>query len=458
MFSSIRGNFNSRILIFSAILAVILISIFASSYSFLWWLIPVLCLMFYFSFIYPQIFFTLFVSGGVFKADPRLSTLNSAMDLTLFFGILTIIGTIYQLLTGKLRLFFPPRQILIPYVLLLMWMVFSLAYTPAPVYGFNKCLRFIFITSPAFLLPVVLFRDLKSFSRFFLVFIVLSLLMTSSILFEGVNSRELEFHSPLGSNYLTFGRVNGVSIIALFIIFFASAKSKFRKLISAALSLFFFFGILISGGRTPVIGFAVSILSAGVYFIKDTVASITKAKVKVLFFIIIFIILLIFVAFYFQEYFTTFFWRMTSLVEDTSQSALIRKDMFNKAVYIISDSGKRLMGLGIGGFSDFYLGFDEKQGWYPHNIFLEIGSELGIFALLIFLFLTLQIIRIALKNIKMANIANAPNVSLLCVALFACFVFMLVNTMASGDLNQNRLLFTFMGAICASGSLIDKKN
>lgn len=46
-----------------------------------------------------------------------------------------------------------------------------------------------------------------------------------------------------------------------------------------------------------------------------------------------------------------------------------------------------LIGLGIGGFGMYYFHYDANRGWFPHNILLEVGSELGLVGLAAFVLL-----------------------------------------------------------------------
>ena len=75
--------------------------------------------------------------------------------------------------------------------------------------------------------------------------------------------------------------------------------------------------------------------------------------------------------------------------------------------------------------------------YYPHNLFFEIASEFGIISLLFFLIYLFQSIYLSFK-LNLQNKLQAGNM------MFYTFVFLFLNSMVSGDLNDARLLFVFI--------------
>jgi O-antigen ligase len=113
-----------------------------------------------------------------------------------------------------------------------------------------------------------------------------------------------------------------------------------------------------------------------------------------------------------------------------------------------------MIGVGIGGFSYIYNRSDMRL--YPHNIFLEILSELGVLGMFLFTFMILFSLKVALNNIKETNNVNYY----LNLGILLNFIFMFLNSQFSGDINDNRLLFTFLGSIYAFRRITknDKEN
>ncbi len=98
-------------------------------------------------------------------------------------------------------------------------------------------------------------------------------------------------------------------------------------------------------------------------------------------------------------------------------------------------------GVGSGNFavySDKRMYLKNKQLFYPHNIFLEIFTEFGLFSgLLFFIYIFYSTIKSYKLNIKDRN-NDYGNL------LFYTFVFLILNSMISGDLNDARLLLVFI--------------
>jgi hypothetical protein len=100
----------------------------------------------------------------------------------------------------------------------------SLPYTPAPLYGTDKLLRFLTITSTALFLPFFLFQSEKAIRRFFIMFIILAISMVIDIFSKGLKPNEIYFVTAFGSNYLALGRILGMAIIIVFFLFCIFSK------------------------------------------------------------------------------------------------------------------------------------------------------------------------------------------------------------------------------------------
>ena len=91
---------------------------------------------------------------------------------------------------------------------------------------------------------------------------------------------------------------------------------------------------------------------------------------------------------------------------------------------------------------------------YPHNLFLEIINEYGI---LTGILLMIFILKISFTSFaKMMNHRNHNNS--LYPFLFFLWVFLLINAMISGSLNDSRLLFVVASCIMIYNPLVLKTN
>jgi O-antigen ligase len=92
-----------------------------------------------------------------------------------------------------------------------------------------------------------------------------------------------------------------------------------------------------------------------------------------------------------------------------------------------------LRGVGIGGFPVVFRGI----GAWPHNMMLEISSEMGVFAVLIFCVLVWLSFREVLRQMAISDTVLGP----LTAVVFAFFAFEFIDIMNTGSLNDNRAMW-----------------
>lgn len=409
---------------------------------------------------FPEVLFALFLTAGAYKADPRLSFLGSFFDITVMLAILSMAGASYGLITKRLKIIKPPKSVTIPYLIIAALGIISLAYTSAPIYGTDKLLRFLTLTSLALFLPFVIFRDNRAVKRFFIVILLLALFMIVDVIGGGLTPGEFGFHSAFGSNYLAMGVILGSASIIVMFYFSMRTESKFMKIIYICLSPMILFGMLISGGRGPLFALIVSCLLVFVYMIFAYVKNIltfSKSDKKTAIILIPVIVLAIIgfvIVVNFPGYFYTLNNRISMAELTEGGSATGRMDRFKSAIEIMTDFPTALTGVGIGGFTVFYAGVDNQRGDYPHNIFLEFGSELGILGLCAIIMLIFLALFTSLFFIKKTD----TNGKLLSLTLLTLLIFTLVNANVSGDINDNRMLFMWIGLIYASKDIVNAKD
>jgi O-antigen ligase len=167
-------------------------------------------------------------------------------------------------------------------------------------------------------------------------------------------------------------------------------------------------------------------------------------EVRIFVTLAVLVVLMAGVVIWLREYFATTLMRLELLQIERGEVG--RLERFRVAWDVISRFPEMLMGLGIGGFSVAYAGFDDYRGDYPHNVFLEVGSELGaigvgaLAAMVLWSFVRAQSNMRRAASIDEGYTANA---------LLALLAFSLVNASISGDVNDNRFLFAVMGTVSA---------
>ncbi len=412
---------------------------------------PIIVIVLYFIvFKHPEISFALFLNAGVYKVDPRLSFLTDILDLTVLFCLLTITGIIFRIVTKKIKFIMPPKEIFIPFVIIAVMGIFSLTYTLAPIYGADKLLRFLILTSMAMFLPFYLFQDTSSIGRFFTLYTLVALLMIFDVMIGGITPGQWEWHSAFGSNYLAMAFTTGYASIVVLFYFMLNSEYKLKSFLYLCLLMLLMLGSFISGGRGPVIALFISIIAISCYLLllfgRDLLFfKIKKSFLKLLFLVIFPIFISIGILAFNSEYFTTFLTRIEAFQSSEGFLETGRQVRYHDAIDIMLSFPEGITGVGTGGFSVYHAEFDDKRGDYPHNIFLEIGSELGIIGFLAIIFMVCRSFQVSFHSLKTA----ISNRSYIGMTLFALLVYTIMNASISGDINDNRSLFTVIGLIFA---------
>jgi O-antigen ligase len=112
-----------------------------------------------------------------------------------------------------------------------------------------------------------------------------------------------------------------------------------------------------------------------------------------------------------------------------------------------------VIGVGTGGYSYHAWGLDIRS--YPHNLFLEIACELGILGIASFLAFLFAGIRVAGRISPGSTGVNRQNFP--AIWGISIFIFALLNSMVSGDIFSNSLLWLSSGFMWATYVTFEKK-
>lgn len=399
---------------------------------------------------HPEVSFMLLLTSGAFKADPRLAFLPSFLDVTIVLSLITALAVMLQIMKGKTPLTAGMNWYVICFLLLVILAMLSLAYTPAPIYGKEKFLRFATLSLISFMAPFYIFKSSEDYRNFFFCFVFMAMAMIVDSIFSTAGSpTSAGFKSAFGSNYLVLA---GTSASAL-LISFVYLSNIFKGLVaflSLALIPFFIFGALVSGGRGPVIALALALgclflLLLLIHFMEAAKGGMPQVERRMLVKFLILGVVAIAVVIPFFDAFSVFFDRMELLLSGGGDSAGERVDRFRASFSVFQSPLHWITGLGIGGFSFFYAAFDDLRGAYPHNLILEFATEFGLPGLAIFAFLIFRTFRACalLKAIR----DHRARVTL--YTLTGLFIMLFVSSQFSGDLNDNRMLFASMAMILA---------
>lgn len=406
---------------------------------------------------YPEVSFSLFIWAGIFKGDPLIEPVNNLIDLTLLFAVITLFGVGIRMLsmggaTIKQIKIYP--KMLVPYTILCFMMLLSLTYTKSPIYGLDKSVKFVTLGSLSIFLPLLLFVRKEAIDRFYQVTIILSAVLGLQIIVALATRNLVTAYEGQGVTYIAASRIGGVAIIAILLYFVRTRTDMSRKALYWILTPFAFFSIFTPGGRGPIIALAFSLVFIAIYIIlrlprdQRILMDVPKRfRFSVAVAVITFFIISVVLIFNLPGYFYRSEVRLERLFgEERSMSLDPRTERIGVALDCMYDFPSSLRGLGAGGFNVAYGKADAERGEYPHNIFFEIGSELGMIALIAFIYLIIEALRVAFSNIRNAKRKDQFFIS---VIMLTMLIFMIVNSSVSGDINDNRFLFVLIGTVFA---------
>jgi len=300
---------------------------------------------------------------------------------------------------------------------LILWIFFG-----ATDYGIQKFLNLLLIPLP---ISLVIIEKFTIRDRNFMIKILLwiSVLLFSLTLLN-LSTLSLTRAGVLGggpivlSRWLCFG-----AVVILF-----HPKIKRFKIIYM---LLFLFAALFTGSRGPILSFFLAMLLFSFINFRKVFLRILALSSLIIFFLFI-----------------------TGAIDQLSQYKTVARVFMNvqegglmKSTgrsYFFESSVQEIitypLGVGSGNFVEYTDNpdfFKNKNLDYPHNLFFEIATEFGVISLLLFLIYLFQSIYLSFK-INVLNRFQSGNM------MFYTFVFLFLNSMISGDLNDARLFLVFI--------------
>jgi O-antigen ligase len=368
-------------------------------------------------FVRPGITTALFLFVGLFKADPTLAAVVP-LDLTgAIAGLLVLACAIKLLRSGHLPLLPWPYIFYLPILLVTLA---SLLYTPDLAAGADKAMKFIILTGLGIICPFVLFDSARQVRVFMYTMAVLGLILSSQALGGLGGSDRLAMPGRLT---IQLGGAAGTTIAIALGLVLPSLPFKRRILLYPVVAAAFV-ALLGSGARGPLIGTVCCVLFALVcfrtlwldaaIFTVAGVVGLTQVGIPAASF----------------EYLAT-------LVNNDPNAALgTRSGLMTLAWHLFREHP--FFGVGIGGYA-FYS--RDPENTFPHNIFLELGAELGFFALIAFTVLVLWAFWEGFKQLRERDFPYAQEAG----GVFSLLIFGFVQMIKSGDVNDNRCMWLLMG-------------
>ena len=363
---------------------------------------------------YPEVALGLFFLVGLVKGDPSLS--SSPVDLTVLIGVVVQVSVCYRIFIKRQALRLPVEYVF--YVPLLAMMVLSLTYTPDLTGGLDKLLRFVCLTGIGIIAPFVLFDEPLKINRFFATLILGGVgLAANSLRMLGGEERMV---SPSGLN-TELGAASAVALILIWGLVFPRLSLLRRMLFYPILGLL---GVALigSGGRFANVITVICVVM-GAFFCRKLFWDLLVCGGLGL------------LALPFVWIPQASFDYLHSLWHP-SQAMGTRDDLMRLGVRMFAEHP--LLGVGAQGFR--YLSPNPLTYNYPHNLVLELGSEMGVIAALSFLAIAFCAFRETLGQLLDPLLRN-PLTSTIMLLL----IYVFLDAMVSGDINDLRFMWFIFG-------------
>jgi len=365
-------------------------------------------------FRYPEPLIVLFLTAGLVKQDPRISTLTD-VDLTVIFGALLVLAVVARAVARPVRL--PaPIVLAVPMVLAAAWSMLS----PSGAYGSDKALRFCTLTLLALVVPSLLADDRQRMGRFLLGLAVLGFAASLTAI-QSQETTEWGRLTAHGSNPIPLGRI-GALAFAFGWIRFHFARQPFERILAIAMLAVSALCVLASGSRGPALSVVASfVVISAITYVQHRRSIIGIGPLVVCSGLAAVALTMVTIPSLPLHRFQVLF------NGEGGASVIVRGLMYATALGLTLQNP---LGIGLGGFERYAL-LDLR---YPHNMLLEVGCEMGwvpLLGLLVLIGASLVcMVRVLRREYSWQTLFLA---TVLFNALF--------NAMVSGDLNDNRLFF-----------------
>ena len=373
----------------------------------------------------PLALLALYTYVGLFKEQAVVQAVP--VDVTLALGLLLGAVCAGRWLAGRARSV--PLALATPVAVIGLMLVISLTWTPSPDYGSEKALHFLTLTLLATLAPFFLVEDERDLRRFFSWTLAIALL---AALVTIANPPEGTGRLTIGIEGNTIGASHLLCTAAVILLVGALTElyPARRWGILAALGLIVVAAAIGSRGPLLNLGFALA-ATAAIYL-----ARVPRKLAPVALAVIAAVALIPFVSL--PEGSAE---RLSQAARDPlgALEADPRYTAFGQAVDLIES--RPLVGVGAGGFQSVGR-LTRPPEDYPHNMLLEVWAELGLVAL-VALVASIAAVLAGLAR-RAWHLPPEPARGLMYV-LVGVFVYNLLGTLLTGDLNENRTYWGSFG-------------
>jgi O-antigen ligase len=390
--------------------------------------VPVLAVIALMLVRHPLVLFVVFGHIGLFKQEPVIEALP--FDATVALGILLLAVCLQRVLSRRATA--PPFMFLVPLLVIAILMAISLNWTPVPDYGLSKTLRFVTLTSIGAFAPFCLLESRDDLIRLLKVFAGCALVAGLLVGAFGSTAAEnrLEFGGAANTIFTSRFLLSG----ALVLILGAMLKVFPRHRVPLALLGLVLVGLAAGiGSRGPIVGLVLAMVCT-------LAAVVLRQPARVL--PVLAIVAAGIALFPFISLPETSAERLQGLAENPvgTLNEDLRSRLYGKAIELTQDYPQR--GIGTGGFFLYSYVLTNREERYPHNVFLEASSELGLFPAVL---LAASVLLMLIGLYRRAWGASTEADRNLVYVIGGLFLLNFFAAQFSGDFNDNRTFWALLG-------------
>lgn len=331
--------------------------------------------------------------SGLIKGQLLFWGIPPYIDLTLISFLLLFFYSIVNYKQFSFSLSTLKTLIFLSLLIFYFWMIFTLIYTSSNDYSLTKVFLFLTNLIPLSFLLFIKEFDHRKFIKYFVLIIFtldLTCLFYELMYISGrLGGLSINYYKYIAGDTLVLGELTG--LMTLIMICFKEKQLFDHKYLARLLIGIGIVFLFVLAARGPLIFF---LFSALIYFLMN----LKKVKISNLKFskaLLFLVPVLVIIFFYFSsELLSLAHWSITRLNvlfsdlfdgRKLSGSTSGRFSHFTNSINLIfSNIQTFIFGKGIGSYMYEISGIDGRG--YPHNIILEVWTEMGLIGLILFLF------------------------------------------------------------------------
>lgn len=372
--------------------------------------------------------------------DERLEVFG--VNIGVIFSVVYLLSVIFLLFSIRSIIFSKSKILFYLFYLLILvmgpilWVVFDITE-----YGFEKAINFWLIVIPISIVVIEKYKRKDVIRTFYILLAVACFLALVSSIGLSISSRTDGRMAALGGGPIVFARWMGFAIFTLLLL-----PVKINSFLKYSLIVVFFVLALASGSRGPVLAF---FLTSIVYI----AFNFNRIFIRVS------LIIIVLVSFF-------MFSGLDSKISEIGNTKRVFMNISKKGGNKQSTSTRK--NLAIGSFillQHYPLGVGAGN-WqvisnelnpthlmpleYPHNLLLEVACEYGVHTLVVLLLLFLYVFHLGYTKMMIYK----QNDTSLYPLLFYLLLYLFLNSLVSGMLNDSRLLFVVISFIIINTPLV----